>query len=181
MTRSISKCQLALLILLLPVAYLWTQVLFPSASHMIGRLFSRGALPSYYLRLSPGQPTTQPPSQPSDGLGADTVVRLDRDATLQILIQPDERVAGETSAAAFLVQKGRATAWPIGLTRAASGAFSLRAPVRTLPGLSVGQWDVVFVVGRSSRLLDSPLHALGGQEELRLLFGHLDIVESNSP
>lgn len=157
---------------LIPLLALSLTLLRPSGAKRLAWLKATPPLPAYHLRLSDGQ-----------GHGSqspDTFLQLDSDATLGILIQPDDRVdvADETSVACYLVQGGRITRWPIRLERAASGAQQLRAPVRALPGLSPGRWDMLFVIGRQHSMPDSPLGALTDPAEVRILSGHLNIVSA---
>lgn len=155
------------LLLILPLLCMWGHVLAPLAAHVISRIGYAAALPSYHLRLSDGQ------TEAASDEGA--VLRLDRDATIEILIQPDEYVEDETCVDAFLVQGGRVTPWPINLQRATSGAFHLRTPVREMPGLGAGRSDILLRVGRPRAMLDPSLGALTNPDRFRLLWGHLDI------
>lgn len=170
LSQSLLRTPLGILLLAVPLALLWSQALPAAATFLRSRHLPQ-TLPAHHLRLSDGQGGT------GRELGA--TLYLSMDDVLEVLVQPDDRVEGETRADAYLVQGGRVVPWPISLQRASSGAFLLREQLRRLPGLNEGRWDILVRIARPWETTSSPHCSLDNPSAVRLLWGRLDITRSH--
>lgn len=89
-------------------------------------------LPRYELSLQ-GQPE-------------ESSVRLHRDSTLRIRLIPAVRTAAPVTLRAFVSQPLSMQRWPVAFEPLDGGGFLLQAPVRELPILHAGRWDLTLII-----------------------------------
>lgn len=127
------------------------------------------ALPAYRLELS-GDAEPHRPRFSTEPLVTSEM--------LTVLLRPVESVAGPVAIKAFVEQGDHRRVWAVHFERSDAGAFLLRAPVRTLPGLGPGRWRLTFLVGRPWALPPGPAAArrLESSDDWYLLDGELEIT-----
>lgn len=136
-------------------AGLWSRVGFVAA----------GALAvAAMLAIRAGDGNRPVPAYSLDMTGGDKISRRAEDAKggvpvlgpgsqLSLTLRPDKNVEGAIEVRAFLLQNGRARAWPVQAEVAANGAVLVKGTRDTLfAGVPTGEWEMVLAVGRSSAL-----------------------------
>lgn len=95
-------------------------------------------------------------------------VRISPDSTLSVTLVPAVAVAGPVVLRAFLMDPGRtrARAWTAHFDRDESGALSLRARVRDLPGIGPGRVHLLFLLGRTGAMPVEPTSCFDGWTRL---------------
>ncbi|HEX2573238.1 MAG TPA: hypothetical protein VH877_27055 [Polyangia bacterium] len=74
------------------------------------------------------------------------------DATLTLVARPARAVVGPVELRPFIGRDGRSWPWAVAFESLGAGVFLLRAPIRALPDLGPGAWELTFLVGRPQEL-----------------------------
>lgn len=125
-----------------------------------------------------GSAPEEPPPSPIAGPS-----RLSLDSILQVHLRPQHQVSKDVQAVAYLKSGESIKPWPVTFERSEQGTFLLRGKVASLPGLGLGRWELIFIIGYPERLpsatgLAQLLHsgAVTG-DGWQILRGSLEIVE----
>lgn len=107
----------------------------------------REAVASYAISIPSddrvaGSATEEPPPSPIAGPS-----RLSLESILQVHLRPQHQVSKDVQAVAFLKQGDSLSPWPVTFVRSEQGTFLLRGKVANLPGLGLGRWELIFIIG----------------------------------
>lgn len=82
--------------------------------------------------------------------------RLHKEATLEIVLRPADKVKPKVAVAAALVRAGKATAWTPPVTISDEGAARITGPVKSLFPDVDAPWEIVVAIGEPSVLPSTP-------------------------
>ena len=112
----------------------------------------REAVASYEITIPSddrvaGSAPEEPPPSPIAGPS-----RLSLDSVLQVNLRPQRQVSKDVQAVAFLKSGESIKPWPVTFVRSEQGTFLLRGKIANLPGLGLGRWELVFIIGYPDRV-----------------------------
>lgn len=106
--------------------------------------------------------------------------KLHKEATLEIVLRPADKVKEKVVVAAALVRSGKATAWTPTTAISDDGAVRIVGPVRTLFPDVDAPWEIVLAIGPAAALPTSPGALLSaasdGKPGIRIVRGTIEFV-----